>query len=273
MCRKLCFRYNSAFLPEFLTTLAISVPVSLFFMTSPLGGMQRGGLNPHVPAALAAYCGIGGGMIFLSVWYRIRYWNVRISGACREDLILHVHGRRYAVAELDKMEVRIGSFFGRAARVLSLTDAQGSETEVCEAVVRFDDLQHVLAQLSGKPARRSPRHLPAEFERLIAAWNERHKFIPEPQTAEEMLNRFGWRFVCVLPVAVFDVVINVAVILLLNRFQRMELMVYSAPLSLLASGVIARYVYYYLFTSTAMYRPLGLRQLIAQPAGSSAAIE
>jgi hypothetical protein len=35
--------------------------------------------------------------------------------------------------------------------------------------------------------------------------------------------------------------------------------VYSAPLSLLVSGFIARFIYYYMFTSTTMNKPLGVK--------------
>jgi hypothetical protein len=62
---------------------------------------------------------------------------------------------------------------------------------------------------------------------------------------------------CLLPVAVVDVSINAVLNVILQDAGRRVLTVYVAPLSLLVSAFIARFVYYYMFTSTRLNRRIG----------------
>jgi hypothetical protein len=137
-----------------------------------------------------------------------------------------------------------------------LSDGRGEPATVHEGLFHYEEFIAALDQLTGTPLRRAAEFDPARARRSAEAWDERHAIFPPALDAQDIARRFGWRIVCLLPVAGMDVLLSALTMLLLGRLGQMDLMVYSAPLSLAASGLIARYVSFYVFTSTMLNRPL-----------------
>ena len=258
MPRSIRFRYNPVFLPEYLSTVLISIPISAVFMTTPMGG-GRGAFaaNPHLAVAAALYVAIAAVLLGLTFLYRRRFRPVVFF--CVGENHVWIDAGREEIPLPDVAEVRqsLGKFFGRTVRRLKIEDHRGGTVVVCDALFDYDFLKSLLAELLGKKSLPEPNDEPKQIERVGRLWQERHAIFPATETVGDVLSRLSWRGVCLLPVAVVDVLINLATILSLSKFQQHTLMVYSAPLSLLVSGFIARFIYYYMFTSTLMNKPLG----------------
>jgi hypothetical protein len=235
----------------------ISIPISAVFMTTPLGG-GRGALvaNPHLGVAIGLYVVVAGWLLTITVLYRRRFCPVVFS-SLGQEAALEAGRRQIEIPAIGTAQESLGKFFGRLVRRIHVEDNRGNAVHLCDAMFEYDSVRLLLEQLMDREIADFPHDDPKHVGRVKTLWRERHEMFPSSETLGDVFSRLSWRGVCLLPVAVVDVLINLATILSLSRFQQHALMVYSAPLSLVASGFIARYVYYYMFTSTTMNKPLG----------------
>ena len=260
MPRSIRFRYNPVFLPEYLSTILISIPISALFMTTPIGGGRAALVgNPHLGVAMGLYVSIAGWLLMLTILYRRQFCPVIIY--CNGHNAVWVDGGQGEIALPNVAEVRqsLGKFFGRVVRRIHIEDNRGTAVVFCDAIFHFDHVRTLLAELLERNLAGVLQEESKQVDKVKANWDKRHTMFPAPETLGDVLSRLSWRGVCLLPVAVVDVLINLATILSLSRFQKHTLMVYSTPLSLLVSAFIARFIYYYMFTSTTMNTPLGLK--------------
>jgi hypothetical protein len=252
MARSIRFRYNPVFLPEYLSTIVISIPISALFLHTPLvGGRAAMGANPHFGIAVGLDLAIAGWLLIVTVLHRRKYGPVIVHGV---DSGMGEVGLR----QIAEARQSFGKFFGRLVRRIHVEDTKGEAVVLCDAIFNFDALRTFLVQLLGKDIPHFPHEEPVRTERVRVLWRERHDMFPPTETLGDMFSRLSWRAVCLLPVAVVDVLIHLGSILYLSKFQKDKLMVYSGPLSLLVSGLVARYVYYYMFSSTTMNKERGV---------------
>ncbi len=230
------------------------------FMTTPMGG-GRGALvaNPHLGVAIGLYLLIALWLLTLTALYRRRFRPLIFQSEGPNTVWLDSGQGEIAVPQIVEARQSLGKFFGRLVRRVHLEDNRGNAVDFCDAVFEFDAVRALLADLLGKEMPGFPHDQPQQVEKVRSLWHERHAMFPATETLGDVFNRLSWRGVCLLPVAVVDVLINLATILSLSKFQQHTLMVYSAPLSLVVSGFIARFIYYYMFTSTTMNKPLGAK--------------
>ncbi len=260
MPRTIRFRYNPVFLPEYLSTVLISIPISAVFMTTPIGGGRGAFLaNPHLLVAIGLYMGIAFGLITLTVYHRRWFGPLIVTHSNQHEIFLKTGSGKIELANVAEARQSIGKFFGRLVRRLHLEDDRGTRAVLSDAIFDFDALRLLLGKLLDQSFEEFPNEDPRQVERVQSLWQERHAMFPATNNLGEMFSRLSWRGVCLLPVAVVDVLINLGTILSLSKLQQHAMMVYSAPLSLLVSGFIARYIYYYMFTSTTMNKPLGTK--------------
>jgi hypothetical protein len=251
------FRYNHIFLPEYVSTVLISLAVSALFMSLTAGGQRpRLWTNPHAPAATAVYLLVACGLLLLTWHARRRCGPVELQHDATGELTLRAGPRLVALGEVVTIQETFDRLFGRTVRALVLSDGRGEPATVHEALFHYDEFVAVLGRSTGVPVRRAAEFDAARAERSAKAWQERHALFPPALSVDDVARRFGWRMVCLLPVAGMDILLSGLTMLLLSRAGQMDLMVYSAPLSLAASGLIARYVSFYFFTSTVLNRPL-----------------
>ena len=213
--------------------------------------------NQHLAVAAALYVAIAAGLLGLTLRYRRRFRPIVFHRLAENQVWIDAGGEEIPLPDVAEVRQSLGKFFGRTVRRLKIEDHRGGTVIVCDGLFDYDFLNALLAELLGKNRLPAPHDEPNQIERVQRIWQERHAIFPATETVGDMLSRLSWRGVCLLPVAVVDVLINLATILSLSKFQQNTLMVYSAPLSLLVSGFIARFIYYYMFTSTVMNKPLG----------------
>lgn len=260
MSRSIRFRYNPVFLPEYLSTILISIPISALFMATPLGGGRAAFVaNPHLGVAIGMYLSIAGWLMMLTILYRRQFCPVIFYCSGQNAVWIDSGRGEIALPNIAEAKQSLGKFFGRLVRRIHLEDSRGNSVVFCDAIFHFDSIRSLLADLLGTEIGNFPPDEPKHVDKVQSLWHERHAMFPATETLGDVFSRLSWRGVCLLPVAVVDVLINLATILSLSRFQKHTLMVYSAPLSLLVSGFIARFIYYYMFTSTTMNKPLGVK--------------
>ena len=252
------FEYNGVFLPEYLSTVLISVPISTLFLVTPqLGGLRNWLQSPHIPIAFGLYTLIAIALLIQTIYSRLfRYHDVQFQPQEDGRVFLYAGLRTFDLEELDSVRETIGRMYGRTVRQGEIADGRGWPVPVSECLFHYDQFKLTLASLIRGRIETDPVLTEEAAEKIGNAWAERRELFPPATSAAQFIGRFGWRLICLLPVAFIDLLINTFSIIILNGLKREEWMVYSAPLSLLLSCMVARYVYFYLFTSTVLNRPL-----------------
>lgn len=262
------WEYNAAFLPEYFTTVLVSFLVSWLLLLTPLPAMPWGARRWHTFIALSSYAGVLAWLVFLTLWYRVKYGDVRCAETAEGERVLHAWGRTLFLPSAVAVHERTGSLFGRGVRIMRVVDRAGQAIEFSDAVVEYEELRReVLASVS--PACRQRDELTALDERdLSQIWNHRHRCFPNPHSLAEVAQRFWFRMFCMAPVAVFDMALHAALLRLALGMRHPEWVVYVIPISLLLSALVARFVYFYLLTNLGMHfarqRP-AVAELLAQP--------
>ncbi|WP_166825272.1 hypothetical protein [Thalassoroseus pseudoceratinae] len=252
------FEYNGVFLPEYLSTVLISIPISTLFLATPqLGGLKNWLQSPHVPIACGLYTLIALALLIQTIYSRLfRYHDVQFLPQEDGRVLLYAGLRTFDLDEVDSAKESIGRMYGRTVRLVEVSDGRGWPVPVSECLFHYEQFKLTLASLIRGRIETDPVLTESLQKKVGDAWAERRKLFPPATTAAQFAGRFGWRLICLLPVAFMDLLINTFSVIILNGLKREEWMVYSAPLSLLLSCLVARYVYFYLFTSTVLNRPL-----------------
>ena len=260
-------RYNRVFLPEYVSTVVLSALIGGLFLGT-VRFEPDAATASHFCLATAAWIAVATLLLHQTWAHRVRFGDVLVlagvdgdgdgvAGRGSEtggaDAAVRVGGRWWRFAELEGVRESVGGFFGRSARVLRITDGTGRTAEIFEALPAFDRLPALFAALSDRPP-----VLGAEVEhgqriRLRTAWRRRHEAFPPPGLSE-WLNNAAFRALCLIPVAGVDLVLTATLTLLAARLGRPGLAFWVGPVALVTSAGIARWVYYYLFTSARLNR-------------------
>ncbi|QDT38654.1 hypothetical protein [Stratiformator vulcanicus] len=252
--RSIRLRYNSVYLPEYISTVLLSLIVTALFVGS--WPAVDGNLSRMVHLGLAAgLYSILIAMLIRSTWlHRFHFGSVRFSVSESDEPLLSTNGRVIPVRLISSVRESIGAFFGRPARCLHVQTIEGHQFDIYEAVRGFDNVPRLLTGVGAPRAVLSGEVIPEERDRLRQRWIDRQTNFPPPEHAADVLGRSAFRVMCLVPVATVDVAINAALTIFLRRIGQDALTVYAAPIGLAVSAVIARYVYYYLFSSVRLNR-------------------
>ena len=266
--RLLRLRYNRVFLPEYVSTVALSAVIGGLFLGA-VRGEPDAAVAPHFAAATALWISLAVVLLRQTWAHRVRFGDVLVLAEFAEDgfaadgddrpaaASVRVGGRWWRCPELEGVRESVGGFFGRSARVLRLTDGVGRTAEIYESLPAFDRLPALLAALSDRTPVLGAEVEDGQRDRLRAAWRRRHETFPQPG-GSEWLNNAAFRALCLIPVAGVDLVLTASLTLLAARLGRPGLAFWVSPVALLTSACIARFVYYYLFTSARLNRRVGL---------------
>ena len=246
------FRYHSAFLPEYVSTIAIS----LFIMWGvgriyvrelpPLSG------NPHALPAFGLYVLLAAVLLGLTVRHRWVHCDLLVADEWME-------GRRFGLqvfligwSQVEDLVERRGAFYGRRARVLSVVVYGRAPIVIADSIERYHRLRKRIAEASGK-AIRVEGLSDDDVRRFQEAEGERHAaFQVDSGFLGALVRVGGWLF-SLLPVFVVDVITTMFLMHGVFRepgYFRFKPGVYWANvIALGAAAVAARYIYYYLFSS------------------------
>jgi hypothetical protein len=249
--RTLRLRYNNVFVPEYFSTIVISLTISVPFLIVPINGGIPIWNNPHAPIGIGLYLLCIGLLAWQTVHHRLRCRRVIVSLDPEAGVTVRTGDVVVPLKRLDRAELRIDRFFGRRVRALHLRDVRGHELVVHDALDGFDEFLRLVQHLVDRPLEIDPR-LPEVEERIAEAWAERHRLFP--LTVEASVSRTVFRVFFLIPVAFVDFVSNLWLNFELMFAGLPALAVYVGPITLLLSAVVNRYVSYYMLTSRRMNR-------------------
>lgn len=255
--RALCLRYNAVFLPEYVSTVIISVIISLLCLVAAPLGQKLPGQRVHAVTAAGLYTAMSGWLLFVTWSHRMRYGTVMLSHVAEDRPGVRSSQGVVPFDMVSRVEEDLEGFFGRAIRVLRIHDRLGCTLSVNEGLVGYDHLRRVFASLCETGVEVTPNVRPEHMDAAKRHWDELHDVLPAPAGIIDFIARCGWRTICLIPVAFGDLMLNLALIGALLRAQQPVLLYYAAPFSLLISAILARFVYYYLLTSVVMNRRVG----------------
>jgi hypothetical protein len=245
------FWYHSAFLPEYFTTVCITVlvnwAVNAYSPVDPIPIKD----NPYVPSAWILHLWVVVFLLGLTAYYRWRYCTVSLSPDALTRSFPSAAGWAVAFSEIDRLTEHRGWFFGRRARVLEIGVWGGGSVRVTDFIHGYEDLKATLAEASGKPV----EHEVAEegaLARLRLRATEREKVFG-PAGPFDFLLRIPSRFICLLPVFLLDLIMTLR--LVYGAFYQDFLAVFAGTIVLLVSALGARFIYYYLFSSVFLNWP------------------
>lgn len=248
----LTFRYHQPFLPEYVTTIAISLAVNWMVLASSRPGQLPAGDNPHVYGALAAYTAVILTLLGLTVYHRYRFSTVTLTDSGTERRFLGFNFSQVAFDEIDSVEERRGGFFGRSARLLVLRTRAMEETVIADFVHGYDRLrEELLARWPGTPTNKEPLS-EREFAQLKEAARLRDLVFGLPGL-HNVKKRVPFRVMGLLPVVGVEAL--GAALVIYEVFGEgpqggpNPLSVYAGAVTLALSGLAARFTYYYIFST------------------------
>ena len=244
-------RYNRNFLPEYLSTVLISLGVSWVFLHLAPRGARPPGQNPHAILAVGIYGFAIAWLVGRTFRHRRDYETVVLAAGDGGRIELHAGGRTTDISDSTAVE-GLTTFFGRSTRCLRLHGPLGETCVVNEVLAGYDGLKRAVESVTGRPRAADPEVPPRQLERAAARWAARHAALPPPDGFDPL--RLASRLFCLVPVAVLDFAASGALTIASDVHGQPDLAVYASPAALLASALMARYVYYYLFTNAALNR-------------------
>ena len=246
------YRYHQPFLPEYITTIAISLAANwIVVAVSEADALAVEG-NPHVYGAVAAYTAVIFTLVGLTFYHRFRFCTVTVADTGLMRTFLGFTLSSVPFAEIDSVEERRDGFFGRRARVLALRTRSLEEVEIADFVHDYEDFKQKVIEGAGKaPINEEPLSEP-EYERLRKAAAERDTVFgaPGPRTIKK---RLSFRALGLMPVVCVELV--GALLVIYEVFGQgpeggpNPLSVYAGAVTLAISGVVARFTYYYIFST------------------------
>jgi len=254
------FHYNRAFLPEYLSTVVISLIVT--WLTSGVSGVARqmGERNPHFAPSLVLYGALATALLVLTAYHRRRHSAVRVTVEGIERRFL---GRRVLFvgwAEAAEVVERWGRFFGRGCRTLEVVLYGRAPIAISDFIHGYKSLRRQLEEAWGKPIRNKDL-LSEDIARFESAATQRAEAFERRSTAPGHVAVLNVRVGALLPVFVVDVAVSMALIhgvfMLPGPHAFDPRVVYASSIALLCAALTARWVYYYLFSSAFLYKDIG----------------
>ncbi len=248
------FRYNRDFLPEYGTTVGLSL-VNTAIVVALEGKAMFSRWNPHFIPATLAYVAVVLVLLWLTFHARIRYCSLTVRRTGIERTFLGFVLTRCPFDQIDYVEEWRDSFFGRSARFLLIAMRSAETLTVTDFIRGYDCFREGIVALERREVRKSEPLADDQYERLAAAAKERDSVFA-PQEGSIFQRRVPLRVTGLVPVWGVDFLITLVMIhrWFKDRGVLSELVIYSAALGLAVSAVVARYTYYYIFSSARLRR-------------------
>lgn len=208
--------------------------------------------NPHVYGAVAAYTAVILTLVGLTFFHRFRFCTVTATDAGLMRVFFGFTLSRVPFGEVDSIEERRGSFFGRSARVLALRTRALDEIVFADFIYRYDAFKQRVIGAAGKVPTNEEPLSEREYERLKEAASLRDVVFGEP-SYRLTSKRLPLRILGLMPVVGVEALS--AALVLHEVFGRAPdggpnpLAVYAGAVTLALSAVVARFTYYYIFST------------------------
>lgn len=246
------YRYHQPFLPEYITTIAISLAANwVVVAVSDFDELAVEG-NPHVYGAVAAYTAVIFTLVGLTFLHRYRFSTVTVTEKGIERGFLGLVASRLPFAAVEGIEERRGSFFGRRARALVLQTHGLEEIEFTDFMYGYEDFKQKVIDGVGKALANEEPLSEREYGQLKKAARDRDAVFGAPGL-HTIKRRLPFRLLGLMPVVCVE--LAGALLVIYEVFGRgpdggpNPLSVYAGAVTLAISGAVARFTYYYIFST------------------------
>ena len=251
------FRYNSVLLPEYVSTIAISMVTTLIVASDKKIWPTHG--NPHYAVALALYGVLALLLVWLTLHARWRWCVITIEDETVRGSLFGLERFRIRFLDVESIQERIGKFFGRRARRLTIRSFRHDPVEIADFIYDYERLKRLLGERWGR-AVEQVGGTPEQWEQLRERALKRKRVFGWPRP---------WRILLLIPVRA----VGLMPVLFVDLFFTLFIVfgfhgdpkggdpraVYAAPIALAAAALTARCVYYRLSSSIRLNRVVRFR--------------
>ena len=249
------FRTNSVLLPEYITTIVISVLSTLMILNGANNPLLTHG-NPHYGVASAIYAALALGLVWLTLRARWRWCTITVDDKTVRSRFLGITRSELWLSRVVSIREETAKFYGRQ---LTIRSTRHDPVEIADAIYDYDRLKQILSERAGCAVEQATA--PADvIERLRARAAKRDYVFGCPRRWHLLLTA-PVRAVSLLTVLFVDLF---CAYLIIFAFQggpdaRDPRAVYAGPASLVGAALTARFVYYRLSSSIRLNRAIRFR--------------
>lgn len=257
---KVEFNYNWLFIPEYSSAVSISCFVSWISLMNMPAAAKPLAMNPHSLIAAIYFFALLYYFLRSSIVAHQRFRTVTVRSRQDATLVVEVERRLIRLSDVTQISEEIGRFFGRKVRWCRLHLRSGDSVAFCDALYGYEKLRGLLARQRDLPVE-SPGHpAPDDVERIRKKWRIRHENFLVNRADKTRFRSNTPRVLPLIPLAFGDGMFNLICNVWLLKRGQADLIVYLAPISLIVSAMIARYISLYMMSSVVMNkrtRPFG----------------
>ncbi|MBN1918863.1 MAG: hypothetical protein JW889_13235 [Verrucomicrobia bacterium] len=257
------FRYNSALLPEYVTTIIISVLTTLIVMTDRELLLTHD--NPHYSIASAIFAVLALLLVALTLRARWRWCTITVDDATVRGSLFAIPKFELPLSTVVSIKEEVARFYGRRARRLTIRSTRHDPVEIADFIYGYNHLERMLGERSGasvEPVAIAPEMMDKLRRRAL----KRHEVFGRPRPWRVLLS-IPVKVVGLLPVLCVDLFFTLTVIFTFHGDSqaRDPRAVYAGPISLAAAALAARYAYYPLASSIRLNRTVRVRRRAPVP--------
>lgn len=251
------FRTNSVLLPEYITTIVISLLTSLVVMSDRELLVLRD--NPHYAIASALFVAVVLVLVWLTLRARWRWCTIHIDDETVRGSLFGVSKFELWLASVISIREEAFRLYGRRARRLTLRSTRHDPIEVADLIYGYERLKALLVERTGRTVERLASQ-DETMEKLHVRAAKREAVFGRPRPWRALLF-LPARAIGLLPVWFIDLVFALVVVFAFRGDSDVPdpRAVYSAPIALAAAGMAARFIYYRISSSIRLNRVVRFR--------------
>lgn len=255
------FTYNRVFIPEFFSTVVISIAVTLltgFWFSKTVHNIN----SIHKTPSIVLYTLLIIFALYISIHFRRKYSYFVVDSKGLER-----KGSWYSVPFVGFDEIRTiresrGEFFGKESRFLHIELKNNEIIKIYDYIFGYDELHRAIEKGIGRKIRQdaflthghvhnfAKENYTNLSQKLKAQSKKRDKVFGDPNNFYDNIMEIGRRMLCLLPVCATEFYLKMMIDAVFGRNKDVPttLSFYSSFISLLISIMVARYVYFNLFS-------------------------
>ncbi|WP_372368796.1 hypothetical protein [Candidatus Uabimicrobium sp. HlEnr_7] len=255
------FSYNRVFIPEFFSTVIISIIVTLitgFWFSSTVNQAS----SIHKTPSIVLYTLLVIFAVFISIYFRRKYSYFVLDSKGFERKGSWYSAPFVGFDEIQKIRESRGEFFGKESRYLNIELKNNEVIKIYDYVFGYDQLRALIEKQRKKKISQDAflthghvhnfanENHDTLAQKLLQKSNIRDKVFGNPNNFYDSIVELGRRILCLLPVCITDFYLKIMIDTIFgkNKEQPTPLSYYSSFISLLVSIMVARYVYFNLFS-------------------------
>ena len=192
------FRYNSALLPEYVSTVVISLLTTWIVVSASTDQPLPTRGNPHFVPSVVMYCFLGVLLLGRTVHYRWKWCTISVDESTIRGSLFGVEKFGISFSNMESLKEEIGRFFGRRSRRLIIRSYRHEPVVISDFIFDYERITQLVGERTGLTIEQD-EELGDERERLSAKSRQRDQVFGRPGPFSFLL-RVPERAFCLLPV-------------------------------------------------------------------------